>query len=97
MRRIIFHPAVRDELDEAARFYDERQPGLGLRFILAAEEAIRRAQAHPLGFPLVEEGCRRCRLERFPYGIVYRATDESLHVLAVMHLRREPAYWLKRR
>ncbi len=39
---------------------------------------------------------RRYLLRRFPYGIIYHAATERIFVLVVMHLRREPDYWLGR-
>ena len=33
-------------------------------------------------------------LDRFPFGVVYRAnTPHVLEMIAVMHLRRHPGYW----
>ena len=39
------------ELDEAALWYDERQPGLGSRFLLEARAALRRIDDAPLAGP----------------------------------------------
>ncbi|MEI9897557.1 MAG: hypothetical protein WDN28_27800 [Chthoniobacter sp.] len=32
----------------------------------------------------------------FPFGIVYACRDEQILVLAIMHLKREPDYWVGR-
>ena len=40
---------------------------------------------------------RRVLVNRFPYGVLYEPGSTSLLVLAVMHLRREPGYWMTRR
>jgi toxin ParE2 len=58
------------ELDEAIRWYEGHAPGLGNAFlieVLSAADRIARFPAawHPLG-----ENVRRCRLTRFPYGLI---------------------------
>ncbi len=36
-------------------------------------------------------------VRRFPFAILYRVEPERIVVVAVMHLRREPGYWRRRR
>lgn len=38
---------------------------------------------------------RRCRLNRFKYGVLYRVYDDQIVVLIVGHLSRKPGYWRK--
>ena len=35
----------------------------------------------------------RCRLSRFPYGLIYTIDHGDVLVLAVAHLHRHPDYW----
>jgi plasmid stabilization system protein ParE len=84
------------ELDEAINWYREQAPGLGDAFLIevlsAADRIVRFPEAwHPLG-----EGIRRCRLGRFPYGLIYAVDDGDILVLAVAHLHRRPDYWRDR-
>ena len=39
---------------------------------------------------------RRCRLSRFPYGLIYAVEGANMLVLAVAHLHRDPGYWRDR-
>ena len=39
---------------------------------------------------------RRRRLQRFPYAVVFAESATEYVVIAVMHLRRRPGYWLSR-
>lgn len=90
---VTIHPAAADELRAAAEYYNTQQAGLGLRFVDAVADSVQRIQSHPELYRTVGFGCRKCRVPRFPYGLIYRETDNELQVIAVMHLRRDPDYW----
>ena len=93
MKQVRFHPAALAEFHEAVRYYDEKQPGLGLRFIDAVEGVFAQIKSSPGRFRLVEENTRKCRVPRFPYGVLFRERQDCLEIVAVMHLRRHPDYW----
>jgi plasmid stabilization system protein ParE len=46
--------------------------------------------------PEAETDIRRVLAHRFPYGVLYVPRGNSIIVLAVMHLRRQPDYWRER-
>jgi toxin ParE1/3/4 len=96
MSPVEFHPAARGELIQSAQYYQAQSPGLGRRFASAVRDAVHRIQEFPLLSPALEGGIRRCRVIRFPYGVIYRAKPERIEVLAVMHLHRQPGYWKSR-
>jgi plasmid stabilization system protein ParE len=45
---LIYDPAARAELIEAAAYYEECRPGLGEAFLVAVEDAIDRLSRAPL-------------------------------------------------
>lgn len=96
MSRIGFHPEALTEFVESAVYYESQQLNLGHRFVDAVEEAIHRIAAHPQLYPVVESNVRKCRVLRFPYGMIYRVKEDSIEIVAVMHLRRQPGYWKQR-
>lgn len=89
--------AAEVELFEAAEFYGTRAAGLRAAFIDEFERVVALIVDHPaLGAPY-EAGTRRVLLDRFPYAAVYRERpSDSLELIAVMHLHREPGYWRER-
>jgi plasmid stabilization system protein ParE len=96
MSPVEFHPAARGEFIESARYYQAQSSGLGRRFAAAVRDAVHRIQESPLLYRVLEGDVRRCRVLRFPYGVVYRTKPKRIEVLAVMHLHRQPGYWKPR-
>jgi toxin ParE1/3/4 len=91
-----FHPEAPLEYREAATFYGARRAGLGATFTLEVEAAIERVVQSPERWRVVEQDVRRCLTHTFPYGILYTIEEESILIVAVMHLRRRPGYWRNR-
>jgi plasmid stabilization system protein ParE len=84
------------EAEAAADFYREKQPGLEQRFLEVLEDALRRIQRRPQIYQAIEEDIRKCKLPRFPYGIIFRVKRAHIEIIAIMHLRRQPGYWQTR-
>ena len=94
--RIEWHRRARVELEEAAEYYELRKEGLGREFIDEVEHVTELIRSFPGGWPQMTPKSRRCRTRRFPYGVVYQFHDESITILAVMHLARGPGDWPSR-
>ena len=84
------------ELDDAVRWYGEQAPGLGDAFLIEVLSTVDRIVRFPQGWHPIGQGIRRCRLSRFPYGLIYAFDNEGIIVLAVAHLHRRPEYWRDR-
>lgn len=84
------------EFDEAVSYYNGQVPGLGDAFLLETMAAIERIRRFPDAWHPLDEHVRRCRLRRFPYGLVYSATDGDILIVAVAHSHRRPDYWRDR-
>lgn len=96
MKPIVLHPAAEAEMRAAAGYYHECQPGLGSRFLDEVTLAGGRIIRNPEAWPVMSGSIRRCLLNRFPFGLIFRIETERIYVLAVMRLRREPNYWCNR-
>lgn len=94
--RTRFDPRAEEELTEAALYYEDQVEGLGERFIDAVEVTLRRIERSPHIHPRLGNGCSKCRVPRFPYGIIFRECFGVLQIIAVMHLKRRPGYWQER-
>jgi len=96
MKTVRFHPDAEAEMIEAAAYYETQQPALGRRFLVSVQDALNRLASNPSLFPIVEHNARRCLVRTFPFGVIFKQDPDTLVVLAVMHLHREPDYWKTR-
>ncbi len=91
-----FYPAAEAEMIAAAAYYAAQQAELGRRFLASVQDAINRICVNPRIFPIVESDVRRCLTKIFPFGVLFREQSETIVVMAVMHLHRDPDYWKHR-
>lgn len=91
-----FLTLAQQEVDDAVAWYDGQAARLEQEFLDELDRAVRRALAFPMSCPEIEPGVRRCLLARFPYGLIYGVDRETIVVVAVAHLHREPRYWVDR-
>ena len=96
MDRLHFHRIAEQELNEAAQYYDVEEPGLGLSFLREVSRCLQSIQAHPEAGPILRGSVRRRLLRRFPYALLYKIKPSGVRILAVMNLKRRPAYWIGR-
>jgi toxin ParE1/3/4 len=92
-----FHPEARNEFLTSIDYYEKCKPGLGLEFAQEVHSAISRISNFPKAWPSISLHARRCLINRFPFGILYRIGKGEILILAVMELHRRPGYWKKRR
>jgi len=57
-----FHPEALLEADEAAKFYEENQGGLGNRFIESLTDAVNRIRRNPSLYQKIYKNIRKCRM-----------------------------------
>ena len=93
---VVFRHAARREFDEAALWYEARQPGLGVQFVLEINRAVYLAVENPERFPLMHRDIRCVRARRFPYSVFFRTESRRIVVLSVFHARRDPGVWRQR-
>jgi len=95
--RVEFHPEAFEEFKLAAAYYGDCREGLDERFEESVREAVERIAEYPDRWRFFHDDVSRCLTKVFPYAILYTIEPDFIHILAVMHCRREPGYWMKRR
>jgi plasmid stabilization system protein ParE len=90
---LVLRLEARTELDQAYRWYEGQQVGLGDDFLEQVQEALLRISQLPESYPTVYRDVRRTVGRRFSYNISYRIVSSRVIVTAVLHGRRNPKAW----
>ena len=79
-RRLIIRPEAEADLTDAAVWYDNREPGLGLELLSEVHSAIARALKNPESFTRVRRNptIRRVLTRRFPYRVFFIVRAEVI-------------------
>ena len=88
----LLEPA-QQELDDAIAWYANQSPGLDEAFLLEVLKTFKLISQFPQAWHPLGQQVRRCRLNRFPYSVIYNHGDEGLLVVAIAHQHRKPDYW----
>lgn len=95
MYKVIILPAAKQDIKEAADWYNSRQIGLGKRFTNQVREKVNLIKQNPYSYTNRYEEVRTAVLDVFPFMIHY-SIDEPLNtiiILAILHTGRDPAKW----
>jgi len=93
---IRFLDVASQEMGDAIDFYACERKGLGDDFYKEVKHAINSIAVFPEAWHPLSLRTRRCRLRRFPYGLIYQIREDELLIVAVAHLHRKPDYWKNR-
>jgi toxin ParE1/3/4 len=93
---VSFHDLAKLELNEAAEYYEGESAGLGQAFITEVERKADEIVRNPEAGLVMRGSIRRRLIRRFPYALLYRVKPTEIRILAVMNLKRRPAYWAGR-
>jgi len=93
---LVFRLEVREELNEAYRWYESQKRGLGDEFLDCVDEMLNRICLMPESYAIVYRDVRRAVVRRFPYAVYYRIVSSRVIVTAIFHSRRDPKSWQAR-
>ncbi|RXH57522.1 type II toxin-antitoxin system RelE/ParE family toxin [Granulicella sibirica] len=93
---VVWLPEAVAELKEAAAWYSNVRPELGIRFAQAIDATMENISANPLLFAVADRNRRRAGVRRFPYGIFFIDEPNRIVVIACFHGKRNPRHWKTR-
>jgi len=96
---VVKEEAHQDTID-AYNYYEQKQPGLGERFLETLLERYTDLSTQPSHYSHIEEDplkvLRDVRLKRFPFVVVFEITDTEVIVYAVHNTYRQPGNKLRK-
>lgn len=95
-QKLVFRPQAREEIEQAAAWYDERGSGLSAEFLRALDATVGSIVRNPRQFPTAHREMRRALLRRFPYSLIFTVSDEEVLILSCTHWRQDPRRWRSR-
>lgn len=84
------------EFVDAITYYNLQSEGLGYEFAVEVKRTLGRIIQYPDAWSFLSKRTRRCRTNRFSYGIIYQVREETILIVAVMHLHQHPDSWKSR-
>ena len=84
-----FRPEAQAELLEAARWYEDRESGLGQSLIAEIDATLARIEGGEHRYRNVYRQMRRALVRKFPYAVYFIEADDGLVVMGVIHQRRD--------
>jgi toxin ParE1/3/4 len=93
---ILVRAQAKRDLERAARYYEKQLPGLGRDFVAEIDRLLEWIAENPLLCQVVHREVRRAITHRFPYGLFYKTEQNTIVVIAIVHLHRNPSSWQKR-
>jgi len=94
--RVTFSTAAHQELLDAVDYLNLQSEGLGFEFAAEVRRTLDRIVGFPEAWTKLSARARKCRTDRFPYGVIYQLHSEEIRIVAVMHMHRDPQEWQKR-
>ena len=86
---VVFWDIALEEVEDAIRYYDKKQPGLGRRLVRAIERVTARISNNPLLHGVAFSDVRRAVVAGFPYCVYYIVEDSEVAILSVFHTSRD--------
>jgi len=88
--RLIVRSIAERDMAKVSQWYERRSVGLGAHFLRCADAAISLVERQPEAGPIYYQHYHRVLIPRFPFGVFYVFESETVAVLAVLHLARDP-------
>jgi plasmid stabilization system protein ParE len=95
MYKVAILPIAKQDIKEAAHWYNSKQKELGKRFTLLVRQKINLLKQNPLAAATRYDEVKTAALDVFPFMIHYTIDEQQnlIVVTAVLHTSRNPDIW----
>ncbi len=92
MYHLILEDLAVIEMQEAFKWYESQELGLGFDLIQKEEACFASISINPQYYYNISDKERRIHLEKYPYKIIYFIKEDTIVVTSFFHAAREPLY-----
>ena len=98
MYKVIILPVAKQDIKDAAHWYNRQEKGLGKRFTRQVRDKIKHLQNNPKSVAIRYEDIRTVIVNVFPFMIHFSIDEQnkSLVIVAVYHTSLNPEKWKSR-
>ena len=98
MYKSIILPLAKQDIKEAAKWYNDRKPGLGKRFTQHVRQKIKSIRQNPKAVAIRYKDTCTALLDTFLYMIHFNIDEDKKMVIvsAVLSTHRDPDIWTER-
>jgi plasmid stabilization system protein ParE len=98
MYNSVILPLAKEDIRDAARWYNKQSQGLGKGFTSEVRDSIQFIKHNPTACNIRYDQVRTVVLKVFPFMIHYTVDEDNKTVIvsAVLHTSRDPEVWKKR-
>ena len=82
-------PEARADILDAARWYEDREVGLGVALVSEIDAVFRRIERGPEHFRIAHRHLRLASSRRFPYAVYFAQEPDGVVIFGVLHQRRD--------
>lgn len=99
MYKVVILPIAKQDIKEAALWYNSKQKELGKRFTVLVRQKINLLRQNPLSSATRYDEVKTAVLDVFPFMIHYSIDEQQKLVIitAVLHTSRNPDIWKQQR
>jgi uncharacterized glyoxalase superfamily protein PhnB len=93
-----YNPDFFNDIAQAVDWYNEKQTGLGDRFLNNVRKQTAKLSTSALHFAVKYDDVRCMCIKKFPYLVHYRVNQQTqtVKVEALLHTSRDPELWKNR-
>ena len=91
-RDLIVEPGAQSDIEDGYVWYEERQSGLGARFIDELDTAFVRLVENPASYQEAMPGIRRAVTHTFPYLVFFTFSNQAVYILAIVPAAQDPNF-----
>ena len=90
---VVVIPEAAADLENAAKWYEERQPGVGEKFLARFKQVVEVLCCNPDIGERVKRSYRRVLLNPYPYALYYDVSGDEVRIWSVVHSSRDDRVW----